>query len=209
MTTTTTITHRSIASLKLPNKVPAMITYVQGMVKALTGNPAFPATAPTLAAVTEAVTELQTAETAALARTKGAVAVRNEKRTALVTLLHQLLGQIQTAADASPATAASMIQSAGIAVKKTPVRAKRTFAAKPGAVSGSVTLVTDAAARRAFYEWQYSTDGGKTWVSSASTLKTTTTVAGLTPGASVMFRYRAGTKTGEGDWSQTATIIVK
>ena len=70
-------------------------------------------------------------------------------------------------------------------------------------------LVTDAAARRAFYEWQYSADGGKTWVSAASTLKTTTTVAGLTPGASVMFRYRAGTKTGEGDWSQTATIIVK
>jgi hypothetical protein len=102
-----------------------------------------------------------------------------------------------------------MIQSAGIAVKKTPVRAKRTFAAKPGAVSGSVTLVTNAAARRAFYEWQYSTDGGKTWVSSASTLKTTTTVAGLTPGATVMFRYRAGTKTGEGDWSQTAQIIVK
>jgi hypothetical protein len=68
MTTTTTITHRSIASLELPNEVPAMITYVQGMVKALTGNPAFPTTAPALAAVTEAVTELQTAETAASAR---------------------------------------------------------------------------------------------------------------------------------------------
>lgn len=209
MTTPTKTVHRSLASLKLPTQVPAMITYAQGIVKALTGNPAFPTTAPTLATVTEAITELQTAETAALARTKGAVAVRNEKRAALVTLLQQLRGQIQTVADGSPETAGSLIQSAGIAVKKTPVHAKRTFTAKPGAVSGSVLLVTDAAARRAFYEWQYSADGGKTWVSAGSTLKASTTVAGLTPGASVMFRYRAGTKTGEGDWSQTATIIVK
>jgi len=136
MSTTTQTIHRSIASLKLPNKVSAMITYAQGIVKALTGNPAFPTTAPTLATVTEAITELQTAETAALARTKGAVTVRNEKRAALVTLLQQLRGQIQTVADASPETAASLIQSAGIAVRKTPVRAKRVFTAKPGAVSG-------------------------------------------------------------------------
>jgi hypothetical protein len=126
-----------------------------------------------------------------------------------VTLLQQLRGQIQTVADASPETSASLIQSAGIAVRKTPVRAKRAFTAKPGAVSGSVLLVTDAAARRAFYEWQYSADGGKTWLAAGSTLKTSSTVPGLTPGASVMFRYRAGTKAGEGDWSQTATIIVK
>jgi hypothetical protein len=57
--------------------------------------------------VTEAITELQTAETAALARTKGAVTVRNEKRAALVTLLQRLRGQIQTVADASPETSAS------------------------------------------------------------------------------------------------------
>jgi hypothetical protein len=168
MTTPTKTVRRALASLRAPESVPAMITYAQGIVKALTGNPAFPTTAPTLATVTEALTKLQTAEIAALARTKGAVAVRNEKRAALVTLLQQLRGQIQTVADASPETTGSIIESAGIAVKKTPVRAKRTFTAKPGAVSGSVLLVTDAAERRAFYEWQYSADGGKTWVSAGT-----------------------------------------
>jgi hypothetical protein len=49
MTTPTKTVHRSLASLKLPNQVPAMITYAQGIVKALTGNPAFPTTARTLA----------------------------------------------------------------------------------------------------------------------------------------------------------------
>ena len=209
ITTTSKTIHRSLASLKLPNKVPALITYAQGIVKAMTGNPAFPSPTPTLAAVTEAINELQTAETAALARTKGAVAVRNEKRAALVALLQQLRGHIQATADASPETAGSVIQSAGIAVKKTPVRAKRVFAAKFGPVSGSVHLVTDAAARRASYEWQYSTDGGKTWVSAPTTLQTKTTITGLTPGASVVFRYRAVTKAGEGDWSQPQTLMVK
>jgi hypothetical protein len=209
MSTTTKTIHRSFASLKLPNKVPALITYAQGIVKAMTGNTAFPTPTPTLAAVTEAINELQTAETAALARTKGAVAVRNEKRAALVTLLQQLRGYIQTTADGNPENSASVIQSAGVALKKTPVRAKRVFAAKFGPVSGSVHLVTDAAARRASYEWQYSVDGGKTWVSAPTTLQTKTTISGLTPGATVVFRYRAVTKTGEGDWSQPQSLIVK
>ena len=85
---------RSIASLNLsPNKVSTLVTYSQGIVKAMTGNPAFPSSAPALAAITAAANDLQTAETAALARTKGAVAVRNEKRAALVVLLQQLMAE--------------------------------------------------------------------------------------------------------------------
>jgi hypothetical protein len=37
MTTTTKSAHRAIASLMLPSKVPALITYAQGITKALTG----------------------------------------------------------------------------------------------------------------------------------------------------------------------------
>jgi hypothetical protein len=161
MSTTPKTIHRSLASLKLPTKVPALITYAQGIVKAMTGNVSFPSPTPALATVTEAINELQAAETATLARTKGAAATRNEKRAALVTLLQQLRGNIQAAADANVENGASIIQSAGIAVKKTPVRAKRVFAAKPGAVSGSVKLVTESAARRASYEWEYSVDGAR------------------------------------------------
>jgi hypothetical protein len=85
----------------------------------------------------------------------------------------------------------------------------RVFAAKPAAVSGSVILHAVSAARRASYEWQYSTDGGKTWVQAPGTLQTKTTIAGLTPGVTVTFRYRALTKTGEGDWSLPTQIMVK
>jgi hypothetical protein len=209
MATTSKTLHRSIASLKLPTKVPALITYAQGIVKGMTGNASFPSPTPPLATVTSAINDLQTAETAALARTKGAVATRNEKRSALVTLLQQLKGDVQTTADANVENGASIIQGAGMAVRKTAVRAPRVFNAKPGSVSGTASLVAAAAARRAGYEWEYSLDGGKTWVTAPTTLQAKTTIPGLTPGASVQFRYRPVTKTGEENWSQAVTLIVK
>jgi hypothetical protein len=43
-----------------------------------------------------ALNDLQTAQTAANARPKGAATVRNEKRTVLVSLLQQLRGYVQT-----------------------------------------------------------------------------------------------------------------
>jgi hypothetical protein len=208
MSATTKTIHRSIASLNLsPSKVPALVTHAQGIVKGMTGNPAFPNATQALTAVSAAINDLQAAETAALARTKGAVTVRNEKRAALVVLLQQLRGDVQEAADANVENGASIIQGAGMGVRKTPTRAPRTFEAKPGAVSGSAKLVA-ASAGRASYEWLYSTDG-KTWVTAPVTLQAKTTIPGLTPGSTVQFKYRAVTKTGEGDWSQAVSLIVK
>jgi hypothetical protein len=45
--------------------------------------------------------------------------------------------------------------------------------------------------------------------SNGRTLETQTIVSGLTPGATVTFRYRPVTKTGEKDWSQPVSIIVQ
>jgi hypothetical protein len=72
-----------------------------------------------------------------------------------------------------------------------------------------VAKVTAAAAsRRASYEWQYSNDGGKTWITAPVTLQAKTTIAGLVPGSTVQFKYRAVTKTGEADWSQPLSLLV-
>jgi hypothetical protein len=201
--------HRSLVALKLPGPVPALITYVTGIVKAMTGNPNFPTPPPALTAVTTAVNNLQAAETAALARTKGAVAARNDARTALVTLLQQLKAYVQSVADANMENGASIIESAGVALHKSPTRAARTFTAKPAAVSGSVKVVAPSAGHRAGYEWEYSTNGGTSWVTAPVTLQAKTTIAGLTPGATVLFRYRPVIKTGEENWSQTVSLIVK
>ena len=207
--TTIKTSHRSIVSLKLPKAPIALAAFAIGVVKSMTGNPLFPAPVPTLAAVTQAINDLQTAEPAAQSRIKGAVTTRNEKLTALVAILQQLKAYIQAMADANVENGASIIESAGVAVKKAPVRAPRVFAATPGPVSGSVKLVARSAGTRSGYEWDYSLDGGKTWVSAPVTLQAKTTLLGLTPGATVQFRYRPVTKTGEGDWSQTVVLLVK
>jgi hypothetical protein len=133
---------------------------------------------PALVTVTAAIDDLQNAENAAITRVKGAVVLRNEKRTALVMLLQQLKGYIQQQADANVENGASIIASAGVSVKKALVRTPRVFDAKLGPVSGSAKLIAASAGPRSSYEWQCSTDGGKTWV--------------LAPGSSVHLAERAG-----------------
>jgi hypothetical protein len=208
MTDSTKSARRPTIALALPKSVPALISYAQGIVKRMTGNPSVPNPTPTLAAVTAAIGELQTAENGAQSRIKGAVVARNEKRTALVGVLQQLRAHIQAIADADPTNAASIIESTGVAVRKTPTRHARAFTVKAGPVSGVAKVVAQVAARRAAYDWHYSIDGGKTWIAVPSTLQAKTTVAGLAPGSTVLFRYRAVTKAGEADWSQPVSLMV-
>jgi hypothetical protein len=200
---------RSLVSLKLPKSVGQLIPYATGIVTGMTNNPAFPNPVVPLVTVTGAITALHSAETAALTRVKGAAATRNEKRAALVSLLEQLRAYVQAQADASPENGASIIESAGMAVRKVATHAARTFTAKAGAVSGTVTLYAKSVGERAAYLWEYSTDGGKTWIATPVTLQAKTTISGLTPGATAQFRYQPVSKTGEGDWSQIVLLLVK
>ena len=52
-------------------------------------------------------------------------------------------------------------------------------------------------------------DGGKTWVDAPPTLQAKMTIGGLPAGVTVLFRYRAVTKTGADDWSAPITFAVK
>ncbi len=202
-----TVSH-AVAVLSLPTKVALLITYVMGIVKAMTGNPSFPNPTPTLAAISAALADLQAAETAALTRARGTAVTRNEKRATLIALLVQLKAYVQAQADADVEHGASIIASAGLAVRKPITHAPRTFAARPGPTSGTVKLVTEVAARRASYEWQYSTYGGKTWLEATPTLRAQTTLTGLPAGTTAQFRYRSVTKTGTSDWSAPTSLMV-
>jgi hypothetical protein len=209
MPTTSKIVRLALVALLLPTKVADLISYATRIVTEMTGNAFFPTPTPPLATLSSAIGDLQVAQAAAIARTAGAATTRNEKRAALVMLLRQLRAYVQVVADATPENGPSIIQSAGLAVRKTPTKAARAFAATQGAVSGSAKITAVVAARRASYEWQYSLDGGKTWIAVAGTLKASTTVTGLPVGTAAQFRYRAITKAGEGDWSQAVVLVVK
>ncbi len=111
--------------------------------------------------------------------------------------------------DANPEQAEAIITSAAMSVKKTTIRQKQAFAVKYGPTSGTVQISAKAAGHRAAYEWQYSTDGGKTWMQVPNTLQAKTTIIGLPVAATVEFRYRVTTKLGMGDWSLPTSILVK
>jgi hypothetical protein len=165
---------------------------------------------PTLASVTTAITNLETAEALAHTRVAGSVAARDLKYDVLLKAMHGLLNYVQNLADnaADIPTAISIINASGFGLRNAPVRTKAPLAAKKGAVSGTVNLVAMSAGPRASYNWRKSNDT-ITWMDLPPTLQAKTTVAGLTVASTVYFQYRAITKTGAGDWSQSVSILVQ
>jgi len=179
------------------------------IVTAMTSNAAFATPTPPLATVGSALTKLDSAETATKTRAKGTKEARDAARVEVVQLLHALKAYVQTVADATPDQSEAIIASAGMSSKKKAVHDKPPFAVKVGPTSGTVRVSVKAAARRASYEWEWSSDGAKTWTLVPPSLQSKTTIPGLPAGTTCQFRYRAVTRTGAGDWSQPLSFLVQ
>jgi hypothetical protein len=205
----TIVQQRSIVASKLPEPVPALIKTTQALLAASTNNPLLPNPSPPLATINAALTTLVNAEAATETRTKGTVAARNAARTALLVLLHAFKANVQLVADGDPEHAEAIITSTGLTLRKPNTHTKLPFAAKPGPTTGTVHVAAKAAARRASYDWEWSADGGKSWTAVPSTLQARTLITGLPVATSCLFRYRAVTRTGESDWSQPTSLLVK
>jgi hypothetical protein len=199
---------RPIAVLKLSRSAKQVSAFAQSVATALTGNAALPTPSPPVATLEADITAFDSAEASVLTRTKGAAEVRNEKFATLRADLVHILAYVQGVADANPGTAESIIQGAGMFVRKVGSHPKGEIEAEQGSVSGSAKVIAKAVARRAAYEWQYSVDQ-KTWTLAPASLEAKTEITGLTPATTYYFRFRPVTKDGEGDWSQVASLIVK
>lgn len=184
------------AVLKLPRRVKDIGAYTQSIITSMTGNSSFPNPSPALATVQADLDAFNASEATALTRAKGAAEARNAKLLALEDDLRHLLDYVQGVANADPASADAIIQSAGMAVRKVTLHAKGDIVVKQGPVSGSVKLVVKAVATRACYEWQYSTDQ-KTWTEVPPTLQSKTEIDGLTPATAYFFHFRGITKDGK------------
>ena len=204
------ITHRHTVTLNLPKNVYALLGIARAIVHAMDGNKTFPAPNPPLTVITKAADDVEAAQNEVKAGAKNAVADRNAKAAALVNLLDAEKAYVQQVANAAdPTHAVDIIQSAAMNVKHVGTRRPRVFAAKPGAVSGSVKVLAPSAGPRSSYEWEYSTDGGKTWIILPPTVQAHTEASLLQPGVVHAFRYRAVRKTGASDWSEPTTLFVR
>ncbi len=204
-----TTIQRALAVLKLPTHIADQIKLGQALQAALVSNPHFPLPDPIITAFDHALTKYNAAETVAQTRAKGTIAARNAAKVVYTSAIHALKARVQQIADATPDQAEAIITSTTLAVKKVTPRQKQSFVARYGATSGAVEVIAKAAAPRASYEWQYSIDGGKTWVSTPNTLQSKTTITMLPVATVVEFRVRATTKSGQGDWGLPTSLLVK
>jgi hypothetical protein len=177
------------------------------IVARMTSNAYFPSPTPTLAVVTSNLDALEAAETVAKTRAKGAAAARNLKLKASIADCFGLRAYVQSIADANEDQAEAIIESAGMNARKRPSRSKADLAASMGPVPGQVILRAKAGKNTA-YEWQLSSDGGKTWVTIALTNGAKTAVPGLTAGTTYQFRCRRTVRDTTSDWSQVVSLFV-
>jgi hypothetical protein len=156
--------------------------------------------------VSAAITTLHDAQLAFKGRT-GTRAARDEAATVLMQLLNQLRVYVQSLVSATPAQASNIAQDAAMLLRRNPSHHKSDLAVKAVA-PGSVKIVAKALKSARANEFQYSTDGGKTWIGAPVSTQAHATLTGLQSGLTVMYRHRPITKVGPGPWSQTVTAVV-
>jgi hypothetical protein len=196
-------------ALKAPRNASALAIYARAVVEAMTGNRWFPAPVPSLATVMASIESLESAESAALSMTAGLKTVRDEKLRVLSNLLLDLAAYVRSVANEHPDSAPAIVESAGMNVVARTTRPKDPFAIRPGRVSGEVLLIAKAIAKVASYDWEMSKSGRKTWTRLPPSLQSRTKVSGLVVGTTYLFRMRATTRTGEGDWCEPVEFLAR
>lgn len=198
--------------LRLPRyQVPLVVTRARLIFTRMTGNPWFPQAGPLLAELGPAIDALHEAQVTTLTGVVGGVSARNKKRRDLVSVLERLAMHVEIIANANLENAFAIVESAAMFVKNTRGRSPVVYHAEPTGRRGEVRVVAPSAGDRAGYEFQYSLDGGATWLpfDPPFSNQATVTLSGLTPGSIVHFRYRVTIKGVTGKWSGKIWIEVE
>jgi hypothetical protein len=193
--------------LKLPDSTSELILRGQNIVLMMTGSAWFGSLLQVLGEVTTDLDDLQVAQATSLTRAKGSASARDDKKKKVIDDLTGLAQAVQKIVDQNPGVAATITAEAGMFQKRSSARSKPELAAAMGAAPGQVT-VRAKAVRGSAYEWQYSIDGGLTWMVAGLTTVAHTSVAGLAQGTTCLFRFRTTRGSVTGDWSQIASLYV-
>ncbi len=197
-----------VLGLPKPQSTAALIVRLNAIVDAMTAAvTVFPVPTPTLSQVKSDLVALTSAE-AALKNRLGTRVARDAAKAVVVSDAHGLHNYVQSVVNANPGQAETIAQEASMSIRKPGARHTSDLAVKQ-TVSGAVHVIAKATQGAKAHEWQYSTDGGKTWIDAPSTTKSSTVISGLQPGANVAYRVRVLTKSGHSDWSQPVAAVVQ
>jgi hypothetical protein len=183
------------------------IAYAKFVAERLKDNPYFPNPIPAHARLVVHIAAADVAHATALTREAGTAAALAAAVRAVEGDLETLHVHVQNVANLDATNGPAIVASAGMSLKNTRGPSRADFAVKQGRTSGSVVLLAGAVARKASYDWQYSTDE-ETWTSAETAFRAKTTLAGLAAGTRYFFRFRARTPKGLRNWSRVISLIV-
>jgi hypothetical protein len=161
------------------------------------------------------IKKVEDAEKLVATRVRGAAAARDVEREVLVAMLETQRGYVQTLCDADASRGRAIAEGAGMFVAASPTRVVPILEARNALQSGAVDLFANASAligkrgRRAFFNWQWTTDGGATFHDAEPTVTARTTLGDLTPLTTVGFRVAVSDRNGRRAWSQVVRILVR
>jgi hypothetical protein len=202
----------------LRSNTPAVCGKAKAVCQGIGAHPGtFGTPSPALASILAQEAVVDQAEVLAGTRAKGTAKARNVQRGILVSMLEAELMYVQGIADqaATVEAAAAVIEAAAYTVALVSKYQKPLLQVKQGPTSGAVLIIaharllTGGSKRRCFFGWQYSPDGGKTWITLPSTPKASTTLTGLT--ALTVYSFRVNVTMSDaipGEWSQVITFLV-
>lgn len=210
------LTHRLRVLLDIePKKYPKLIGRGHAIYNGLTGNqtlfvPAY-AGLPTLETRIDA---LDQAQQLVSTRAKGAVAARNLRARELITSLEGAQNYVQELVDANPEQGMLLIEkatmkAAEVATYNKPfLRAVQMVPSTTVLVIANVGLLKVGLKGRIFFNWQYTANGGQSWVNMPSTPHGQTEIAALAPMQTYGFRVNVTHRKGTTAWSDAVTLLV-
>jgi hypothetical protein len=199
-------------------RIAAVLMRAQAMHDGMDAHKAdYPSPNPDLPTFLGLIQNLTVAEQAVPKRTVGAAAARDVQRDLLWTGMQTERVYVQTLVDANRSRGASLIQNAGLVVATTTVRTKPLLALTLGTEAGTVHCNANVGLlvgvgtlkphQQRQLNWQYTLDGGKTFVSAGSTPGCKTVITNLPPLTIVGVRVSLTNMHGSGAWSQVVTIL--
>jgi hypothetical protein len=203
---TSKLKHFAIA-LKLSKVVASLILFGRHIVQAMTGNVYFTTLTAAITALSTDLDALEVAEATAKRGGKGTAAARDLKLKTVETDLTALAANVAQIANQNLAQGAAIIASSGFTEKKHTVHPKANLAASMSETPNEVILRAKAI-RGAYYAWQMSTDGGKTWIAIGGSTEANYSVPNLTLGQTYLFRFQTTLKKVASEWSQTISFMV-
>lgn len=213
-----------VLKITMKTNISKFITKAQFIHDMLLNNPNFPAAQGLLGQLQADINTLGADESKALTKAKGAAAARDAEKLIVYNELDELRGIVQAVVNipANANNAVAMVESSGMEIKGVTHKKKGAFSLKHGKASGSIDLIALAAGKRAAYEWNQSLDNVN-WIPCDPhvTTEAKNIVENLPLGVRHYFRFRpilpkraqknSSAKTavhGEGDWSQSDSMIV-